>query len=314
MDTCSDSIKAIKENIGKAIIGKEDVIELLLTAVICQGHILIEDVPGVGKTTLAKALAKSIGCDFKRVQFTPDLLPADLTRINFYSQKTSEFILKKGPVFTNILLADEINRATPRTQSSLLECMEERQVTADGETKRLDTPFIVLATQNPVENFSTFPLPEAQLDRFLMKIGMGYPDMQEEKRILKLTDNPVPPEALEPVLDRGDILRMQSEFNKVVVNEDIEEYILNITAATRGNEAIELGVSPRGSIALYRAAKAYAYVKGRAYVLPDDAAYLAPFVLSHRITARRIGRHGSRGAADMIKDIVKSIEPPLENK
>ena len=306
------TVKLIRDNINRAIIGKEAVVDLLLAAVICSGHVLLEDVPGLGKTSLAKSLAKSINCDFRRIQFTPDLLPADLTGTNFYNQKTGDFLFRKGPVFTNILLADEINRATPRTQSSLLECMEERQVTVDNETYILDAPFLVLATQNPVESHGTFPLPEAQMDRFLMRLGMGYPDRQEEHRILKLQDENSAPGNLQPVCDRSDILAMQAEYGQVYITEDQEEYILEITDTTRNHQDVELGVSPRGSIALRKSAKAYAYLQGRDFVKPDDIMYLAPYILSHRLLLKRGGRLKRNDPRRLMEEILAGIKPPLE--
>ena len=268
--------------------------------------------PGVGKTTLAKALARSISCDFKRIQFTPDLLPTDLTGINYFNQKAGEFEFRKGPLFTNILLADEINRATPRTQSSLLECMEERQISVEGQTHRLEKPFFVLATQNPIENYGTFPLPEAQLDRFLMKVKMGYPQREEEQKILDLFDKQSPLEELESVCSSQDIITMQQQFSQVTVDKDVADYILDIIEATRDHESIELGASPRASIALYKAAQAYAYINGRSYVRPDDIIYLAPYVLSHRIILRGLSKHKKADAPALIHEIISTIEVPVE--
>lgn len=302
----------IKENVSKVILGKDEIIDLLLTALISGGHVLLEDVPGVGKTTLAKALAKSINCDFKRIQFTPDLLPTDLTGINYFNQKAGEFEFRKGPLFTNILLADEINRATPRTQSSLLECMEERQISVEGDTHKLDKPFFVLATQNPIENYGTFPLPEAQLDRFLMKVKMGYPERAEEQKILDLFDKQSPLEDLEVVCSSQDIINMQQQFADIVVNKDLSAYILDIIEATRKHESIELGASPRASIALYKAAQAYAYINGRNYVRPDDIIYLAPYVIAHRIILKGLSKHRKTEAPMLINEIISSIPVPVE--
>ncbi|MDF2591941.1 MAG: ATPase associated with various cellular 3 [Clostridia bacterium] len=302
----------IRKNVSKVILGKDEIIDLLMTALISGGHILLEDVPGVGKTTLAKALAKSISCDFKRIQFTPDLLPTDLTGINYFNQKAGEFEFRKGPLFTNILLADEINRATPRTQSSLLECMEERQISVEGCTYKLEKPFFVLATQNPIENYGTFPLPEAQLDRFLMKIKMGYPERVEEQKILDLFDKQSPLEDLEAVCSSQDIVNMQQQFGEVVVNKDLSAYILDIVEITRNHESIELGASPRASIALYKAAQAYAYINERKYVRPDDIIYLAPYILSHRIILKGLSKHRRAEATTLVNEIISSLPVPIE--
>lgn len=306
-------VEKIKRNTGSVILGKEEAIELLMTSIICSGHILIEDVPGVGKTTLAKALAKSVNCSFKRIQFTPDLMPSDLTGVNVYNQASNSFEFRKGPVFTNILLADEINRATPRTQSSLLECMEEHQVTVDGETYKLEKPFFVMATQNPVENYGTFPLPEAQLDRFFMKISMGYPKRELEEQILGRTEQNNPLESLETVCTGKDIAEMQKDFTNTYVNDDVRGYILDISEATRKSESVELGASPRASMALYKASQAYAYIKGRDYVKPDDIIYLAPFVLAHRLIFKRAASLKSKSAFELTGEIVRNIKIPMED-
>lgn len=276
----------LKENIGKIIKGKDDVIEKMILSLFCSGHILLEDIPGTGKTTLAKALSKSIDCEFKRVQFTPDLLPSDLTGINYYDQKEGAFQFRKGSIFTNILLGDEINRATPRTQSSLLECMEERQASIDGMTYSMPSPFLVIATQNPIEIQGTFPLPEAQLDRFFVKLSMGYPDKENELDMLSgfLLKNPL--EELKPVATRQEVLEAQKQVKEVFVEQSIKEYLLSIVQATREHEKIRLGVSPRGSIAFLRAAQAAAAIHGRDYVIPDDVKQVAEDVLSHRIICK----------------------------
>ena len=258
-----DTALALKENIGKVIIGKDGMVELLLVAMLSDGHVLIEDVPGTGKTTLAKALARSLDLSFARIQFTPDLLPSDVTGINFYNQKTQEFEFRAGPVVSQILLADEINRATPRTQSALLEAMQERQVTVDRETYRLPHPFLVLATQNPIELEGTFPLPEAQVDRFLMQISLGYPDEAEENDILLRYQQSDPLDSLTPVVSGEQLRTMQAEVRSIRVEESVRQYLVRVTRATREHQAVELGVSPRGTLALYRASQALAAVRGR---------------------------------------------------
>lgn len=312
MDKNRETLMQIKNNINKVILGKDEVIDLLFVSLISSGHVLLEDVPGVGKTTLAKTLAKSINCDFKRIQFTPDLLPTDLTGVNVYNQKIKEFEFNQGPLFTNILLADEINRATPRTQSSLLECMEERQVTVDGNTYTLEDPFLVIATQNPIENYGTFPLPEAQLDRFFMKIKIGYPERKYENQILDLFNTDSPLESLAAVCDANDILSIKGEISKIHVDEEIKEYILNITYATRDHEMIELGASPRAALALYRGSQSYAYLNERSYVTPDDIKYLTPFILSHRIILKGASRFKNLNSSTILNEILKTIPVPLE--
>ena len=302
----------IKSNIQKVIIGKDKVIDIVLTALICGGHVLLEDVPGTGKTVLARSLAKSVHCDFKRVQFTPDLMPSDLTGINYYNQKLGEFTLRKGPVFTNILLADEINRATPRTQSSLLECMEESQVSIDGTTHILDAPFFVIASQNPVESQGTFPLPEAQLDRFLIKINMGYPTLEEGKQIFKrfIEDNPL--EELQSVCKKEDIIKAREISKKIFVSDDIQEYILKIVQETLNNENIILGVSPRGSLAMLKACQVYAAINGRSFVNPDDIKTLSPYIFSHRIIIKNTLKIKGILNEDIINEVLSKVEVPTE--
>lgn len=301
----------IKDNIEKVLVGKSEVIDLVLTALTAGGHVLLEDVPGTGKTVLAKTLAKSVDLQFSRIQFTPDLLPADVTGLNIYNQKEGEFVLKKGPVFTNILLADEINRATPRTQSSLLECMEEKQVTIDGVTYPLEKPFFVIATENPIETAGTFPLPEAQLDRFLMKLSMGTPDFEEEIAIMNrfLVDNPVL--TVEAVVSREEILKANNEYKQVYIHKDIIAYIAQIVEATRKNPNIVTGVSPRGTLAMLNAVRAYAYIQGRSYVIPEDVKFLSIPVFAHRMVAAA-GMARGNGRNELIKEIVNQITVPTE--
>lgn len=303
----------IRDNIRKVIVGKDNVTDLLIVALICSGHVLLEDVPGVGKTMLAKSFAKSLNCNFKRIQFTPDLLPSDLTGINYYNQKDGEFQYRPGPIISQIVLADEINRATPRTQSSLLESMEERQVTVDGETRKLPEPFFVVATENPIESYGVFPLPEAQIDRFLMKINMGYPQFEEECSILEMFNEKNPFYSIEPVAAMEDISYVQENYSNVHVEKDVNEYIVKITAATRSNEKIKLGVSPRGTIALRKACQAYAAISGREYVIPDDVKYLAKHVLSHRIVLKSESRLYSTDPHGIIDEIVDSVDVPMES-
>lgn len=300
----------VVDNVSKVIIGKEKEIELIIVSFLSGGHVLLEDIPGTGKTMMVKAFSKTLNLPFKRIQFTPDLLPSDITGINFYNQKTNDFQFREGPLFSNIVLTDEINRATPRTQSSLLEAMEEKQITADGVTRKLHMPFMVLATQNPVESFGTFPLPEAQLDRFFMRIKLGYPTIEEEKTIImKNIGNPL--DNIESVINIDELNYLLLNVSKVSIQEEVMDYLVNIVNETRTKKEIELGVSPRGSIALFKACQAFAAINCRDYVLPEDIKEMAPYVLNHRIIAR--GVNSIEDSIELIKGIIDSINVPLEN-
>ncbi|MFO7635831.1 MAG: MoxR family ATPase [Clostridia bacterium] len=304
----------IRENIAKVIIGKDEVIDIVLASLFSSGHVLLEDVPGLGKTVLAKSLARSIGCDFKRIQFTPDLLPGDLTGVSVYNQRESDFIFREGPLFTQIVLADEINRATPRTQSALLECMEEHQITVEGKTMILKEPFFVIATQNPLETQGTFPLPEAQMDRFFVKLSIGYPSHGESISILDRFEKDKPLERLETVATAEEIVKVQEMMNKIFVSDDIKEYIVDITEATREHARLILGLSPRGSISLMKAARAYAAIRGRDFVIPTDVKAVGVWVMSHRVMLRGHAiTSGGKGTADVIKEIFDTVKVPTED-
>lgn len=307
-----DLANKLKSNMGQVILGKSDVIEKIIISLLSGGHILLEDIPGTGKTTLAKALSQSINCDFKRVQFTPDLLPSDLIGVNFYNQKQGEFIFKQGAVFTNILLADEINRATPRTQSSLLECMEEKQASVDGHTYKLDRPFLVIATQNPIETQGTFPLPEAQIDRFFMQLSLGYPDFDSEVDMLSSQNKTHPLDSVVSVASKEEINLACKVIDDITVSKEVMQYIVSIISETRKHDKIQLGVSPRGTLALLRGAKTYAGINGRDFVLPDDVKAVATDILSHRIMCKGYAVSSSSSAsADIIKQILHMVSVPI---
>lgn len=304
--------KQINENIGRVLIGKSEEINLVLVCLFAGGHALLDDVPGTGKTVLAKSLAKSIRCDFKRIQFTADLLPSDITGLSIYNQKLGEFEFQPGPAFTNILLADEINRTTPRTQSALLECMEEKQITVDGQARALGAPFFVIATQNPVESSGTFALPEAQLDRFLIRLTLGYPTSSESVDILTNYINGSPQIELEPVASGTDITEIQSAISHVLVSEPIRQYIVALVEATRHHEDIELGISTRGMLALLRACQAYAAIQGRDYVLPDDVKALAAPVFAHRLILK-VKYNSANKATELVQRLLQIVPAPTES-
>jgi MoxR-like ATPase len=302
----------LRENIQQVIVGKDDVINLTLVAVLCEGHILLEDVPGIGKTTLARALAASLGCSFRRIQFTPDLLPSDVTGLNWFNQKEQQFEYRAGPVMSQVVLADEINRATPRTQSALLEAMQERQVTVDGVSRLLARPFLVMATQNPVELEGTFPLPEAQVDRFLLRIAIGYPTEAEENAILERfrTRDPLPD--LGAVTTPDEIMQLQEVRREIRVETSVQDYVVQVARATRGHPEIELGASPRATLALFWSSQAWAGIQGRDFVLPDDVKFMAPHVLTHRLMISPQAQLRGRQPHELVADIVASVPVPVE--
>lgn len=307
----NEKVERVLSNINKVMIGKEDVATLSLVALLAGGHVLLEDVPGVGKTMLVRALAKSLDCDFRRIQFTPDLLPSDVTGISIYNPKEMEFEFRPGPILGNIILADEINRTSPKTQSSLLEAMEEKNVTVDGKTVPLHEPFFVMATQNPIEYEGTYPLPEAQLDRFILKLKMGYPSFTDELDLLDRTSRNHPIEEIEAVITKEELLSVQDEVKNVYIDNSIQHYIISLVTKTREDSKIYLGVSPRGSIALMKAAKAYAYVFGRDYVIPDDVKFLAPYVMSHRVILTTEAKYEGLTSEDIVDHIVKTTSIPI---
>jgi MoxR-like ATPase len=302
----------VRENVGRVIVGKDNVVELAIIALLCEGHLLIEDVPGIGKTMLAKSIARSLGCSFRRIQCTPDLLPSDITGTYIFNQKTSDFEFRAGPIMAQMVLADEINRATPRTQSALLEAMQERQVTTEGETKTLPRPFMLMATQNPIELEGTFPLPEAQLDRFLLKINIGYPSMEDDRIILSRFNQSDPLEELKPVVQSSELIEVQGVVRSVKVTADIEDYIIKLIQATRTHPALQLGASPRAMLALYHASQARAALSNRGYVIPDDVKHLTSFVLTHRLITKMESHLRGQSAEQVLKDVLASVEVPVE--
>lgn len=301
-----------RSNVGEVIVGKERAIDLIFIALLCEGHVLIEDVPGVGKTLLAKAAARSLNCTFRRIQCTPDLLPSDVVGIQFFNQKTGEFEFRPGPILGNIVLVDEINRAMPRTQSALLECMQEQQVTVDLKSINLPRPFLLIATQNPIELEGTFPLPEAQLDRFLLKARLGYPSSTEEGAVLSRFQHANPLEKLSSIVDTAEILELQKIFRRVFVDESVRDYIVRVNAATRENPDIKLGTSTRAALGLQAASQAMAAIQGREYVIPDDVKALAPSVLSHRIIVKTEARLRGRSEESIIEAILSTVPVPAE--
>ena len=307
--------RRIIEEIETVIVGKRHAVEMVAIGLLSNGHVLIEDIPGVGKTMLAKALAKALGATYRRIQFTPDLLPADITGTSIYNQKTAEFVFREGPVFTNVLLADEINRATPKTQSSLLECMEEFQVTVDGVTRPLARPFVVLATENPIEYRGTYPLPEAQLDRFLMRIEVGYPNPEQEVEVLNRQIKEHPIHAVQAVVTKEEVLEMQDQVKDIHIDPSLKEYLVQVVTATRGHEKLSLGGSPRASLGLMRTGQARAVLAGRDYVIPDDIKAMAAAVLCHRLVLRPgVGASGGRRrqaeAAQVVREVLEQLPVP----
>ncbi|MHC8520287.1 AAA family ATPase [Rossellomorea sp. H39__3] len=305
-------VEGIITNIEKVMIGKREVAELSVVSLLAGGHVLLEDVPGVGKTMMVKALAKSVGADFKRIQFTPDLLPSDVIGVSIYNPREMEFTFRPGPIMGNIILADEINRTSPKTQSALLEGMEESSVTIDGMTRKLDKPFFVMATQNPIEYEGTYPLPEAQLDRFLLKMKMGYPEPEEEMEVLNRAQKNPPIEDLVPAITLAELIQLQEEVKDIFVDDTIKKYIVDIAHRTRIHANVYLGASPRRSIALMKACQAYAFLRGRSYVVPDDVQFLAPFVFSHRIIMKSEAKYEGVTPEDVVERVIARMPVPVQ--
>nr|WP_117154054.1 MoxR family ATPase [Paraliobacillus quinghaiensis] len=307
-------ISKVLDNINKVIIGKEEVTTLSIVALLAEGHVLLEDVPGVGKTMLVRTLAKSLDCEFKRIQFTPDLLPSDVTGVSIYNPKEQVFEFRNGPIMGDIVLADEVNRTSPKTQSSLLEAMEEGSVTVDGQTVDLQKPFFVMATQNPIEYEGTYPLPEAQLDRFLIKLKMGYPSEEQELQMLEATAKKHPIESIEAVMHKDELLQLQEQVGEVFIDKMVQNYIVQLVKGTRNHKAIYLGASPRASIALMKAAKAYAFIHDRDYVIPDDVKYLAPYVLSHRIILKPEAKFEGIDTTSLVSELLAKLTVPMRKE
>ena len=308
----NSQIQNVLENIEKVMIGKREIAELSIVALLAKGHVLLEDVPGVGKTMMVRALAKSFNAEFKRIQFTPDLLPSDVVGVTIYNPKTMEFEFRSGPIMGDIVLADEINRTSPKTQSSLLEAMEEASVTIDGNTIKIPQPFFVMATQNPIEYEGTYPLPEAQLDRFLLKIRMGYPSTDQEVEILRRAEHGAPIEKIQAVLSVAQLIELQELVLEVYVEDSVKQYMVELASQTRQDRYVYLGVSPRASIALMKASQAYAFMKGRSYVTPDDVQYLAPFVFGHRLILKPDARYDSVTAEEIVERILAKVPVPTK--